>query len=260
MKYSDKTFKARNKSTKLSSQKILNFLNSYITINSAIDVGGGVGTWLKTCQELASSENRQCDVKCLDGSYINKNYLVISEKDFIDVDLEQKINISQRFDLAISLEVGEHLSAARADSFVEDLTNLSDVVLFSAAFPYQGGTGHINEQPPSYWAALFAKYNYKVFDIIRPHFYNDSEILSWYKQNMLLFVNEKRPDIIQKLAEISPPPFVFQSLDIIYMKTFLEKYEEIYWSRTMILNRKCRNILKALRNHLPEKKGGKPNQ
>jgi hypothetical protein len=33
--------------------------------------------------------------------------------------------------------------------------NLGPVVLFSAAIPYQGGTHHVNEQWPEYWAGNF---------------------------------------------------------------------------------------------------------
>jgi hypothetical protein len=69
---------------------------------------------------------------------------------FLEHDLEQPLAQllgGERFDLAASLEVAEHLSSARADGFVEHLTRLSDRVLFSAEVPGQGGYGHRNEQP-----------------------------------------------------------------------------------------------------------------
>jgi len=51
-----------------------------------------------------------------------------------------------------SLEVAEHLEPSSAGTIVQSLVSLSDVFLFSAAFPGQGRTNHINEQPHSYWA------------------------------------------------------------------------------------------------------------
>ena len=56
---------------------------------------------------------------------------------------------------SISLEVAEHLSPGRAESFISDLCQAAPVVLFGAAIPGQGGVGHLNEQWQSYWANLF---------------------------------------------------------------------------------------------------------
>ncbi len=60
------------------------------------------------------------------------------------------------YDLAYSLEVAEHVPAALADAFVAYFVGLSDLVVFTAAQPGQGGTDHINEQPRSYWIEKFA--------------------------------------------------------------------------------------------------------
>jgi hypothetical protein len=61
-----------------------------------------------------------------------------------------------------------HLPGDRANSFVAELTALADVVLFSAALPYQGGTGHVNENWPEYWADKFRKRGYVLVDLFRP--------------------------------------------------------------------------------------------
>ena len=60
-----------------------------------------------------------------------------------------------RFDAVFSIEVGEHLPAELSDTFVDYIAARSDLVLFSAAFPGQGGQGHINEQPKEYWSERF---------------------------------------------------------------------------------------------------------
>lgn len=62
----------------------------------------------------------------------------------------------ERFGAAVCLEVAEHVAPRRADALVDLLAAASDVVLFTAATPGQGGTGHVNEQPHAYWITRFA--------------------------------------------------------------------------------------------------------
>jgi SAM-dependent methyltransferase len=67
------------------------------------------------------------------------------------------------FDVALSLEVAEHIAPRLSNSFVASFAGLADIVLFTAAHPGQGGTGHINEQPRDYWIEKFEKAGF-VFD------------------------------------------------------------------------------------------------
>jgi len=91
----------------------------------------------------------------------------------------------------MSLEVAEHLEPATAPQFVNSLATASDVVLFSAAYTQQGGTNHINEQPHSYWAGLFAGHAFAPFDLFRPVFWGNDEICFWYRQNVFLYVKRE---------------------------------------------------------------------
>ncbi|MCR2049853.1 hypothetical protein NSB25_21590 [Acetatifactor muris] len=136
-KYNYDFYATRDCDTKYAADKVLDILANYIDISSAIDVGGGVGTWLKTIQEKfeCPAEN----LLLLEGDYLQKKLLQIDEKSYIAQNLEERIKIEQRYDLAITLEVAEHLTKQRAETFCEDLTLLSNVVLFAAAVPFQGG-------------------------------------------------------------------------------------------------------------------------
>ena len=60
------------------------------------------------------------------------------------------------YDLALCIEVAEHLQPEYAETLVDNVTRSARVVFWSAAHPGQGGTCHYNEQPPEYWEALFA--------------------------------------------------------------------------------------------------------
>lgn len=152
---------------------------------SVIDIGCGLATFLRAFKNLGVS-----DVLGIDGHWVNRELLskYIQLSEFQEADLESRISIPRKFDLAISVEVAEHLSAGRADSFVEDLCALSDQILFSAAIPGQGGDNHINEQWVSYWKEKFEKRGYVMLDIFREKMWNNPDILWWYRQNIFLFV------------------------------------------------------------------------
>ena len=94
------------------------------------------------------------------------------------------------YDLALSLEVAEHLPEERAEDFVDALTSVAPAVLFSAAIPGQGGHGHINCQPKQYWVDKFARRNYVVdsegTDKILA-FMQGGPHMGWFTQNAVLF-------------------------------------------------------------------------
>jgi SAM-dependent methyltransferase len=66
------------------------------------------------------------------------------------------------FDLALCLEVAEHMPEPFADTLVRHVVATAPVVLWSAAQPGQGGVGHVNCRPREYWADRFARYGYVV--------------------------------------------------------------------------------------------------
>jgi hypothetical protein len=127
-----------------------NYIVSTGLPGSVIDIGGGVGNW----------NNGNPNYYCVDYR-VPVNKLLIPADRYIECNLEND-TVGGRYDLAICLEVLEHISYIRAEALVEMLCNLSDRVLFSAAIPYQGGNGHINEQWQTYWAELFYKNGYGV--------------------------------------------------------------------------------------------------
>jgi SAM-dependent methyltransferase len=155
---------------------------------SVLDVGCGIGTWLKAFE----SANVK-DYVGLDGSYVDRSMLMIPEDRFISQDLEKPFDLNRKFDLVISLEVAEHLSKKVAKEFVHGLVAHSDVVIFSAAIPFQGGQNHLNEQWPSWWAAHFAEHRYIAYDVIRSRIWNNPKVDVWYKQNIIVFCKGGNP-------------------------------------------------------------------
>ncbi|WP_417200706.1 class I SAM-dependent methyltransferase [Bizionia sp.] len=165
--------------------EILPFLFNSVKPTSVLDVGCGNGSWLETAKLLGVS-----DILGVDGVDFEQTSLKISKDNFRQHDFRHPLDLKKKFDFIISLEVAEHLPEASADNFIEIITNHGDLVMFSAAIPGQGGQNHINEQWPSYWADKFKKHGYLAYDIIRPEFWNNEKLYSWYKQNIIIYAKE----------------------------------------------------------------------
>lgn len=161
---------------------------------SVVDVGCGVGTWASVFERLEVEK-----VRGIDGEYIDRSSLLIAPEHFIAADLKQPLSIEERFDLAVSLEVAEHLPASAATTIIKTLCSLSDVVLFSAAIPGQGGNHHINEQWPEYWAERFATRGYLAIDWLRDRVWNHPDVDYWYAQNILLYAS---PEAMKRLPRL----------------------------------------------------------
>lgn len=151
---------------------------------SVVDVGCGQGVW------LAEFARHGCEVRGYDTH--DGAHLDIPADSYTRVDLEAVPDLDfGNAELAVCLEVGEHLSQRRSEWLIETLCK-ADVVLFSAAIPGQGGHGHINEQWPGYWTDMFNANNFAVSGAFRWQFWNrvPDEIEVWYAQNMLLCAAE----------------------------------------------------------------------
>ena len=151
---------------------------------SVVDIGCGIGTFLHVFKKSGVKE-----VMGVDGAWVNRNLLLkyINENEFQEANLEQEISLPKKYDLAVSLEVAEHLSESAARQFVKNLVNAGSKIVFSAAIPLQSGQNHINEQWLTYWEKLFNEHNYVLHDVMRPLLWDNPKIFSWYKQNMVLF-------------------------------------------------------------------------
>lgn len=151
--------------------------------SSVVDVGCGTGDWLAVLREAGLD-----DVFGVDGEWMETSQLQIPVGLFQAADLSQPFTLPRKFDLAMCLEVAEHLPAQSADSFVRCLVALAPAVLFSAAIPFQGGSHHVNEQWPDYWQARFLKAGHVLIDCFRRQLWNRPGVQPYIAQNLLLFV------------------------------------------------------------------------
>jgi len=183
---------------------------------SVVDVGCGLGTWLAVLRDHGVEE-----VLGVDGDYVDRALLEIPGDCFRAVDLTEPFHLDESFDLALSLEVAEHLPAGSSVGFVESLTSLAPVILFSAAVPYQGGTHHVNEQWPEYWASLFREHGYVPLDWLRRQIWARPDVEWWYAQNTLLYAHADycaaRPDL-EDIARRTDP----SRLTLIHPEAYLK--------------------------------------
>lgn len=177
-----------------SANVIIPIILEYYHPTSVVDVGCGIGAWLAAVRDQGIN-----DILGVDGQWVPLDKLAIPLHDFTVADLRKKFNMTRRYDLAISLEVAEHLPEESAEQFVSSLTSLAPVVLFSAAIPHQGGPGHVNEQWPEYWAKMFEQHGYVPVDIVRPRVWANPDVCWWFAQNTLVYVDRdylKKNDIL----------------------------------------------------------------
>jgi SAM-dependent methyltransferase len=202
LKYDQKFFEGIKDGSFRSAMKIIPMVMKWTRVQSVVDVGCGAGSWLKAFQQ-----NGVKDIFGIDGN--RTGVLDIPATRFLETDLSRPFQLKRRFDLAVCVEVAEHLPADRADSLVDNLTSLAPAVLFSAAIPGQGGAHHVNEQWPEYWAEKFKKKGYLALDGLRMKTWNDPDVMWWYSQNLIFYVHK---DKVRKNARLSqlpvadPPP------------------------------------------------------
>ncbi len=122
-------------------------MNEKLDPFNVIDVGCGPGVY------LAPFYMMDCGVFGIDACSVGGECL--QPHQFERVDLRFPYTPKERYDLAICLEVAEHLHAKWAERLVDTLSLCSDTILLTAATPGQGGTNHYNERPHSYWLAMF---------------------------------------------------------------------------------------------------------
>jgi SAM-dependent methyltransferase len=157
-----------------------------ITVNvapsSAVDVGCGTG------RIIARLASEGVAIRGVEGSKHAIELSPVRER-IVRHNLEHGVPDLGRFDLALCIEVAEHLPQRAAEPLVAGLTRLSDRVIFTAAPPGQGGTHHVNEQPRSYWIALFDQHGFSPSPLVNvlQAAIADLEEPTWIKANLMTF-------------------------------------------------------------------------
>ena len=169
-----------------SADTIANSLISEFKPVAVVDVGCGTGALLMRFFE------KGCRIR---GYEYAEAAITLCRKRGIDVvkfDLEKNvIRESLEFDIVISLEVAEHLPMKIAEKYVSILCKLSKIVIFTAAPPGQGGTDHVNEQPPSYWIEKFQAFGFthlvELSSRMSEEWKSSGNVKWYYYENLMIF-------------------------------------------------------------------------
>jgi hypothetical protein len=197
--YTRHFFAQLNDGARRSAMVILPIVFKHADIKSIVDFGCGTGAWLRCAADAGVP-----DIQGLDGEWVVIDDLCIAPHQFRCTDLTKPVELDRKYDLAICLEVAEHLPASSASTLVDSITQASDLILFSAAIPLQGGMHHINEQWQDYWAALFGQRGFVASDIVRPAIWGRHDVEWWYQQNTLLFAKGDQPRLNRSLNMVHP--------------------------------------------------------
>jgi SAM-dependent methyltransferase len=181
--YDDEFFDYVNSGALASAKSMLPLLQKQLNAKSALDVGCGQGGWLKVWKQLGCSR-----IHGIDGDYVERGSLLIDKEEFSGIDLSKPFILDQQFDIAQSLEVGEHLPTASSADFIASIVKHAPIVLFSAAARGQGGDSHVNEQDYEFWRRHFSTHDYVTIDYLRPLIFEKTEIEAWYRYNPFLYV------------------------------------------------------------------------
>ena len=102
--YSTQFFAGQVGGSARSAAVVVPLVLSLLTVRSVIDVGCGVGPW--AAEFMARGIE---DVWGVDGDYVDRAQLRIPKDRFTPRDLTKPLQFDRTFDLAVCLEVAEHL-------------------------------------------------------------------------------------------------------------------------------------------------------
>src|SRR3954469_17790833 len=106
-------FAADRPIVKSSARRIVPLVLGMTGCRSVVDVGCGTGTWLSVF-----AEHGVADVLGLDGTAVDGAAIEIAPERLLRRDLTAPFALARQFDLAMSLEVAEHLPETAAAPFV----------------------------------------------------------------------------------------------------------------------------------------------
>lgn len=206
-----------------SAKVIVPLVCAAVNPKSVIDIGCGIGVWLAEFQR-----NGVQVVNGVDGKWVLEQKLLIDKENIEIYDFEDKGRTvhfveKHKYDLAVCLEMAEHVSSTRANYIVQTLSKASDVIYFSGATPYSGGMHHVNEQWQSYWINKFIDRGFVVVDYIRPKVWDNRNVCYFYAEESFVFVKKERIDDFPLLKREMRDDIIYNMVHPVHFKDQIVK-------------------------------------
>ena len=166
--------------------RIAMYIKEFIKPKNFIDFGSSSGIYVDQIQKNIST----IDAIGYEFSEDACNNAVC--KNIINCDLTQELNVEKKENtLGLCLEVLEHIDDKYWLEVLTNITNLSDIIIFSAAHPGQGGIGHINCRPKIDWIKRFHKLGWIIDHDLTTHFINymvSGYHFGWLRMNVIILI------------------------------------------------------------------------
>ncbi len=216
--YNSQFFQNLEQGSQASAEVVVPLILNKYNPKSVIEFGCGHGNWAKEFLRRGA-----VSYIGVDGGDISEDELHFDRNLFKRGDLNKSFYVG-KFDLAVCLETAEHLRPENSSILVESLTSASDIIIFSAGIPGQGGTGHINEQWLSFWIGHFSNYGFFIDDCLRKEIWDVEKIEYWYRQNLVVFQKMEKPNLFGPVNVVHPKTLEAASKHIQNLENQL-KYE-----------------------------------
>jgi len=226
--YSRKFYKSVDFRANESASSIFGILDKFLdvkSLKSIIDVGCGSGAWLNAALNNTSARVYGYDLpesieinQSRFGDNFNKRLELVTS----DFESMKELKF-QPVQLGICLEVLEHLKDETGLRILESMSSSCDFILFSAATPGQGGTGHINERKHEYWLDKFRLNGFEVYDCIRPELQSKKNSARYYALNTFLLV--KSSSLGLGLVDISRIQPYLRTKDVHDLRSLRERIQ-----------------------------------
>ena len=183
--YDSRFFENTIKFEASSAKAVADILIKYFMPRSVVDIGCGCGVY------LAEFKKRGIEILGYDGSPAALAASLVGGKIKLH-DLCEPLILTKKFDLALCVEVAEHLPPECADILIKTLADVSDIIIFTAATPGQGprSIGHINEQPHQFWIEKFKELGFnfdtELVEKIRKEM-ESAGVVWWISKNLMIF-------------------------------------------------------------------------
>ncbi|MEM2293577.1 MAG: methyltransferase domain-containing protein [Candidatus Bathyarchaeia archaeon] len=167
--------------------KIVDVLYEEFRPDSVIDFGCSIGLYLLRFKEYG------CKVLGVEGSSFARKHSVIDPNLIILHDLRDPLILDRKYDMALCLEVAEHIHEFYENIFLDNICSAADVIVFSSAKPGSGGVHHVNEKPAAYWIVKFAERGFKpdycLTEKIKEKI-SGLKHIPWIRDNIIIFKRE----------------------------------------------------------------------